>query len=390
MEVFGIGQRRVAQRLEALHVVDGKFVERSGGVQLACDRGGRAVVAAEAHAIVGLAADVILGVVAAVALADDGAFGVDEEAVYYHGADAGRGILDVRGGRCERWVGEEGAARIFQTLLPLGLIQLQLDQRLHRDGRRRRGEILFRRLFLKALQLRLLGGVSAQGVLVGFVGRGPERVAQGGGIVVLGRESNGTVAAAGAGIGGVVADADGHADDALVVALLAGDGSVVGQRFVGLVIVDAVLHEVGPLHVFEDEQVLLAAEFLLHRVEQRVGHGGGLGWATWLGGEDWQREGECGEQNDGCLHFALPAWPSSVGGGTMGGRAVPCAWRWVSMLETSMAGATALTGILPLSAPQMPLKMSCLSPVARMLFSAACGVPTIETPRTSSSGLPST
>ena len=74
----------------------------------------------------------------------------------------------------------------------------------------------------------------------------------------------------------------------------------------------------------------------------------------------------------------------------MGGRAVPCAWRWVSISLTSMAGATALTGMLPDSAPQMPLKTSCLSPVARMLLSAAWGVPTMLTPRTSSSGRPST
>ena len=74
----------------------------------------------------------------------------------------------------------------------------------------------------------------------------------------------------------------------------------------------------------------------------------------------------------------------------MGGRAVPCAWRCVSIWLTSIAGATALTGMLPDSAPHIPLKISCLSPVARMLLSAACGVPTMLTPRTSSSGRPST
>ena len=57
----------------------------------------------------------------------------------------------------------------------------------------------------------------------------------------------------------------------------------------------------------------------------------------------------------------------------MGGRAVPWAWRWVSISLTSMAGATALTGMLPDSAPQMPLKTSCLSLVATMRLSAACG-----------------
>ena len=94
-----------------------------------------------------------------------------------------------------------------------------------------------------------------------------------------------------------------------------------------------------------------------------------------------------GRNLQSCL---LAGCHGSVGGGRMGGRAVPCAWRCVSISLTSMAGATALTGMLPDSAPQMPLKMSWWSPVARMPLSAACGVPTMETPRTSSSGRPST
>ena len=76
--------------------------------------------------------------------------------------------------------------------------------------------------------------------------------------------------------------------------------------------------------------------------------------------------------------------------GKIGGRAVPCGWRCVSISLTSMAGATALTGMVPDSAPHSPLKTSLLSPVATMRFMAARGVPTMLTPRTSSSGRPST
>ena len=47
-----------------------------------------------------------------------------------------------------------------------------------------------------------------------------------------------------------------------------------------------------------------------------------------------------------------------------------------------MAGATALTGTVPDSAPHSPLKTSGLSLVARMRFIAASGVPTMATPRT--------
>jgi hypothetical protein len=48
--------------------------------------------------------------------------------------------------------------------------------------------------------------------------------------------------------------------------------------------------------------------------------------------------------------------------GRIGGRAVPCACFCVSISLTSMAGATALTGIVPDSAPHSPLKTSLLSP----------------------------
>jgi hypothetical protein len=35
----------------------------------------------------------------------------------------------------------------------------------------------------------------------------------------------------------------------------------------------------------------------------------------------------------------------AVGGGRMGGRGVPCCWRWVSISLTSMAGAAVLAGL---------------------------------------------
>ena len=48
------------------------------------------------------------------------------------------------------------------------------------------------------------------------------------------------------------------------------------------------------------------------------------------------------------------------------------------------------SGTVPDSAPHSPLNTSLVSPVARMRFMAASGVPTMLTPRTSSSGRPST
>ena len=51
-----------------------------------------------------------------------------------------------------------------------------------------------------------------------------------------------------------------------------------------------------------------------------------------------------------------------------------------------MAGADAETGTEPDSAPQYPLKVSIVSPVATIFVSETRGVPTMSTPRTSSIG----
>ena len=77
------------------------------------------------------------------------------------------------------------------------------------------------------------------------------------------------------------------------------------------------------------------------------------------------------------------------GGGKIGGRSCECARFCTSISEKSIAGATAETGTLPLSAPQTPLNTCCSSPVETIRVKAASGVPTISTPRTNSSGRPS-
>ena len=62
---------------------------------------------------------------------------------------------------------------------------------------------------------------------------------------------------------------------------------------------------------------------------------------------------------------------------------------WTSISENRMAGAAADTGTLPDSALQMPLKTLVVSPVATISVNTVSGVPTMSTPRTSSSGRPS-
>src|SRR5579872_3820207 len=50
---------------------------------------------------------------------------------------------------------------------------------------------------------------------------------------------------------------------------------------------------------------------------------------------------------------------SNPGGGKIGGRSCECALFCTSISEKSIAGATADTGTLPLSAPQTPLNTCC-------------------------------
>ena len=85
---------------------------------------------------------------------------------------------------------------------------------------------------------------------------------------------------AGAAVVDVVADADGDADDALVIGLLEGEGAVVGDGFVGVDVVEVVLDEVGALHAGEDELAFSRSSSSLHGVEHGVvgGFGVGEGW----------------------------------------------------------------------------------------------------------------
>src|SRR5205823_3457966 len=90
------------------------------------------------------------------------------------------------------------------------------------------------------------------------------------------------------------------------------------------------------------------------------------------------------------LHCRPPVLITScAGGGRIGGRSVELSFFCTSNSEVKIAGEAAATGTDPDSAPQYPLNTSGVSPVATILVRAASGVPTISTPRTSSSGLPS-
>jgi hypothetical protein len=78
-------------------------------------------------------------------------------------------------------------------------------------------------------------------------------------------------------------------------------------------------------------------------------------------------------------------------GGASTGIIYPFFWRrWVSIFEQKIMGEVAETGTQPLSAPQEPMNEAGASPPATMLENMERGVPMRSTPRTSSSGRPST
>src|SRR6185503_10620832 len=195
----------------------------------------------------------------------------------------------------------------------------------------------------------------------------------------------------------VIAYADGDARNAGVPVVRAFGITEHGAAFEVLHVFHAVLDEVGFLKAGELEVRHAAIEFVEHGFENgilcRVCAGG-------LRGSGMRRDGGEGEESryekrgDVASEVHWPSFVTGVDGapgmGRIGGRCVPCCWRWVSISLTSMAGATALTGMVPDSAPHSPLKTSLLSLVARIRFIAARGVPTMLTPRTSSSGRPST
>src|ERR1700722_8050739 len=167
---------------------------------------------------------------------------------------------------------------------------------------------------------------------------------------------------------------------------LARQRTIAGRSIVGVNVLQPVLHEVRSLHSRQNQFSLLARQLLLHCSQQWISH------YRYLRCCNNTRSKGGHAQPIKYSHYRPPfiAAESTGGGQTIGGRDVPCACRCVSIALTSIAGATALTGTVPLSAPHSPLKMSWWSLVTRMLFSAACGVPTMLTPRTNSSGRPST
>ena len=78
-----------------------------------------------------------------------------------------------------------------------------------------------------------------------------------------------------------------------------------------------------------------------------------------------------------------------LGGGSIGGLSCPLRRFSTSISVTRRLGETAETGHQPDSAPHVPLNTSVSSAALMILLKLVSGVPTMSTPRTISSGVPS-
>ncbi len=130
MVVVGGDYGGVAEVVEALEIVEGTLAEGFGALEVFGFDGDGAVVAAETHAVGCLAADADGGVVVGVALADDGALGVDDVAVDSGGADVGGAVLDVAGEGADAGFGGVEAAGFDDALLPGVTIEREGDERI--------------------------------------------------------------------------------------------------------------------------------------------------------------------------------------------------------------------------------------------------------------------
>ena len=215
--------------------------------ELVAGGGHRSVAAAELHAVRRLPANADGIGVAGVAVAERRAFSVDGVTIDGDGGHVGGAVLD--GFRKAADLGGHAvqAAGFDEAMLPIVAVEGKLFAGLDQGYRFCGGEVVRRGRALKALQRGLLGGVGAQGVLVGFVGGGPKRKLQCGRVIVIGRKLQRTLAAGGAGVRRKVADPHLDPHHALVALVFAGEGAVVGRGVVGGDVLEAILHEVRPL-----------------------------------------------------------------------------------------------------------------------------------------------
>ena len=260
----------VAQRLQALQILDDALAEDGPAIHLRRGGGGGPIVAGELHAVGGLSADADVGGVVGEALAHHCALGIDDVAVEGQRTQAGGGVLHVGGEGADLGVRGVEAACLHNAMLPVFAIDADGLERADVDNGLGGGEVVLCGRRLKVLQRGLLGSVGPQGILIGLVGCGPQAVTDRGEVVVRRGQGDGAVAAAAAGVGGVAADAYSDADDALTHGLLAHQGAEVGNRLVAGAVVQAVLDEVGSLHAWQHQQRLLAVELSLHGAQHGI------------------------------------------------------------------------------------------------------------------------
>ena len=129
MVVLGGDHGRIAQRLQALQVVDHAPAKLRPRLHLLCIRRRCPIVARQLHAVGGLSAHTDAGVVACVSLAHNRPFGIHQIAVHCQAAQAGGRILHIGGIGADLRIAGVEAAGLHNAPLPLRAIDLERNQR---------------------------------------------------------------------------------------------------------------------------------------------------------------------------------------------------------------------------------------------------------------------
>src|ERR1035438_2963394 len=302
-------------------------------------------------------------------------------------------------------IGLVKCGRVLQHAGPRLRIDLQSRQRCNRLHGIGTGEVIYWLVNRELLELRLLRGQGLGRSLISLIRRQPDLVSQRQRVIVKRHKTKRTLTLSEIAVLLVIANANHYAQDPeprLDVPAQSAEG-----RFSRILIRidDPVFDVVGCRYLIQLQLRLGSLQLAAHRLQDGIRASQCLPVFLLGGGRRHKQTDKDKLSGDELCQVAgnarechcvwpvpFPAWPEgvSVGGGRMGGRFSEWACFCTSTSENNMAGAAAATGTEPDSAPQTPLKTSVFSPVSRMRFNAASGVPTISTPRTSSSGRPST
>src|SRR5579859_2607 len=308
----------------------------------------------------------------------------------------------------------EQVCHFLDRLPPRALVHFQRRHRFHLRHHRRLREIVNRiRVRAELFQRRKLLRVSVRGCLVRLIRQQPDLPPQRNGVIIQRQNRRPAHSLVEEAVLLVLPNPHHHAQHAQMLPLRIQQRAKRRLRIVIVHILHAVFDVIRRLHPVHLQSVFRSVQLRQQRLQKHVALGHLVRFRrrsisikifsgcspTRPHTRSSRQQRQSRKQTHRALRVLQPAHgftpvesslpPSTPGAGNIGGRSRPCARFCTSISLNSIAGATADTGTLPLSAPQTPLNTCCVSPVVIIRVNAASGVPTMSTPRTSSSGRPS-